>query len=181
MILRAAGAPVVLLGSLLNLGAVAEEVRGRGEDVVVFCAGFKGAFARRRLCAGRIVAARGGADDSAVAARLIADSFPTPTHAAGAYGPPGLGDICFARASVLPVVPPGMVDGVAESSHGIAGRPPAVAATGWSPRASRSRRGRAAALGRAATPRTPRSRRNVLAVTEPMSNGIGGDFSPGLA
>src|SRR5580765_1689663 len=36
---------VVLLGSLLNLGAVAEEVRGRAEDVVVVCAGFKGAFA----------------------------------------------------------------------------------------------------------------------------------------
>src|SRR5580765_3465670 len=56
-ILRAAErCEVVLLGSLLNLSAVAEEVRRRGEDVVVVCAGFKGAFALDdAYCAGRIV------------------------------------------------------------------------------------------------------------------------------
>jgi 2-phosphosulfolactate phosphatase len=123
MILRAAErCDVVLLGSLLNLGAVAEEVRGRGEDVVVFCAGFKGAFALDdAYCAGRIVSLLGAErTDSAVAAELIADSFSDAHTAllARTYGPPGLEeDILFcSRESVLPVVPrlAGMVDGVAE-------------------------------------------------------------------
>ena len=112
MILRAAErCDVVLLGSLLNLGAVAEEVRGRGEDVVVFCAGFKGGFALDdAYCAGRIVA-RLAAErtDSAIAAELIADSFSDAHTAllARTYGPPGLEeDILFcSRESVLPVVP----------------------------------------------------------------------------
>src|SRR6266542_7090167 len=43
-----------LLGSLLNLNAVAEV--GRGKDAVIVCAGFQGAFALDdAYCAGRIV------------------------------------------------------------------------------------------------------------------------------
>ena len=102
---------MVLLGSLLNLGAVAEEARGRGEDVAVVCAGFKGAFALDdAYCAGRIVALLGGErSDAAIAAELVAGSFPDAHTAllARTYGPPGLEeDILFcSRESVLPVVP----------------------------------------------------------------------------
>ena len=109
-------------GSLLNLGAVAEEVRGRGEDVVVVCAGFKGAFALDdAYCAGRIVALLGGEhSDAAIAAGLVAGAFPDAHTAllARTYGPPGLEeDILFcSRESVLPVVPrlAGVEDGAAE-------------------------------------------------------------------
>src|SRR5262245_50491789 len=102
---------VVLLGSLLNLTALAEEVRSRGEDVAVFCAGFKGAFALDdAYCAGRIVALLGAeGSDAAIAAELVAESFPDAHTAllARTYGPPGLEeDILFcSRESVLPVVP----------------------------------------------------------------------------
>jgi 2-phosphosulfolactate phosphatase len=122
-ILRAAKqCGVVLLGSLLNLGAVAEEVRGRAEDVVVVCAGFKGAFALDdAYCAGRIVAMLGGErSDAAIAAELVAGAFPDAHTAllARTYGPPGLEeDILFcSRESVLPVVPrlAGVTDGAAE-------------------------------------------------------------------
>jgi 2-phosphosulfolactate phosphatase len=111
-ILRAAErCQVVLLGSLLNLGAVAEEVRGRGEDVVVVCAGFKGAFALDdAYCAGRIVALLGAErSDAAIAHTALL---------ARTYGPPGLEeDILFcSRESVLPVVPrlAAVTDGAAE-------------------------------------------------------------------
>jgi 2-phosphosulfolactate phosphatase len=111
-ILRAAErCGVVLLGSLLNLNAVAAEASDRGEDVAVFCAGFKGAFALDdAYCAGRIVGLLGAArSDAAIAAELIAGSFPDPHTAllARTYGPPGLEeDILFcSRESVLPVVP----------------------------------------------------------------------------
>jgi 2-phosphosulfolactate phosphatase len=111
-ILRAAErCDVVLLGSLLNLGAVAEEARERGVDVAVFCAGFKGAFALDdAYCAGRIVAQLGGEpSDAAIAAELVAGSFADAHSAllARTYGPPGLEeDILFcSRESVLPVVP----------------------------------------------------------------------------
>jgi 2-phosphosulfolactate phosphatase len=111
-ILRAAEqCEVVLLGSLLNLNAVAAEASDRGEDVAVFCAGFKGAFALDdAYCAGRIVAALGAVcSDAAIAAELIAGSFPDAHSAllARTYGPPGLEeDILFcSRESVLPVVP----------------------------------------------------------------------------
>src|ERR687885_1287982 len=44
----------VLLGSLLNLSAVARAARERGEDVAVLCAGVQGAFAPQGAhCAGR--------------------------------------------------------------------------------------------------------------------------------
>jgi 2-phosphosulfolactate phosphatase len=111
-ILRAAErCEVVLLGSLLNLTAVATEARDRGEDVAVFCAGFKGAFALDdAYCAGRIVALLGAErSDAAIAAEVIAGSYPDAHSAllARTYGPPGLEeDILFcSRESVLPVVP----------------------------------------------------------------------------
>jgi 2-phosphosulfolactate phosphatase len=113
---------VVLLGSLLNLGAVADELRERGEDAVVVCAGFKGAFALDdAYCAGRLVALLGAErSDAAIAAELIAASFGDAHTAllARTYGPPGLEeDILFcSRESVLPVVPrlAGVTDGAAE-------------------------------------------------------------------
>ena len=101
----------VLLGSLLNLSAVAEEVRERGADVAIFCAGFKGRFALDdAYCAGRIVALLGAErSDAAIAAELVARSFPDAHEALNArtYGPPGLEeDILFcSRESVVPVVP----------------------------------------------------------------------------
>jgi 2-phosphosulfolactate phosphatase len=122
-ILRAAErCDAVLLGSLLNLGAIADELRTRGEDAVVVCAGFKGAFALDdAYCAGRIVALlEGERSDAAIAAELIARSFPDAHTAllARTYGPPGLEeDILFcSRESVLPVVPrlEAVTDGAAE-------------------------------------------------------------------
>lgn len=112
----------VILGSLLNLSAVAEEARSRGVDVAILCAGFKGAFALDdAYCAGRIVALLGAErSDAAVAAELLASSFPDAHSAllARTYGPPGLEeDILFcSRESVLPVVPrlAGMVGSAAE-------------------------------------------------------------------
>ena len=101
----------VLLGSLLNLGAVANAARDSGEDVAILCAGFKGAFALDdAYCAGRFVRELAGEPtDAAVAAGLVADAFPD-AHAgltARTYGPPGLEeDIRFCeRESVLDVVP----------------------------------------------------------------------------
>jgi 2-phosphosulfolactate phosphatase len=122
-ILRAAEhCEAVLLGSLLNLGSVADELRARGEDVTVVCAGFKGAFALDdAYCAGRIVALlEAERSDAAIAAELIAASFENAHTAllARTYGPPGLEeDILFcSRESVLPVVPrlAGVANGAAE-------------------------------------------------------------------
>jgi 2-phosphosulfolactate phosphatase len=101
----------VLLGSLLNLDALVRDVRGRGEDVAILCAGFKGAFALDdAYCAGRIVEELGAKrSDAAIAAELVARSFPDAWSGltARTYGPPGLDeDIRFcARESVLDVVP----------------------------------------------------------------------------
>jgi 2-phosphosulfolactate phosphatase len=101
----------VLIGSLLNLDAVARAAVERGEDVAVICAGYKGAFAfDDAYCAGRIVQALAGdPTDAAVAARLLADAFPSALDGLNArtYGPPGLeADIEFcARESVLGTVP----------------------------------------------------------------------------
>jgi 2-phosphosulfolactate phosphatase len=101
----------VLLGSLLNLDALVREVRGRGEDVAILCAGFKGAFALDdAYCAGRIVQELGAErSDAAIAAAVIARAFPDAWSGltARTYGPPGLEeDIRFcARESVLDVVP----------------------------------------------------------------------------
>jgi 2-phosphosulfolactate phosphatase len=112
----------VVLGSLLNLSAVAEEARARGVDTAIFCAGFKGSFALDdAYCAGRIVTLlEAGRSDAAVAAELVAQSFSSGQDALNArtYGPPGLEqDILFcSRESVLPVVPrfSGMIGVAAE-------------------------------------------------------------------
>jgi 2-phosphosulfolactate phosphatase len=107
----AAQADEVVLGSLLNLGAVTHYAAERGGDVAVVCAGFKSAFALDdAYCAGRIVALLAGdRSDAALAAELVAGSFPTALEGLNArtYGPPGLEeDIAFcARESVLDVVP----------------------------------------------------------------------------
>ena len=101
----------VLLGSLLNLDAVAAEARESGEDVLVVCAGFQDAFALDdAYCAGRIVELVGGdRSDAAKAAELVAHAFPDAYEGltARTYGPPGLEeDIRFcARENVLDVVP----------------------------------------------------------------------------
>jgi 2-phosphosulfolactate phosphatase len=101
----------VLIGSLLNLGALVNRVRERTEDVAILCAGFKGTFALDdAYCAGRIVQ-RLDADrtDAAVAAALVAGAFPDPLTGLNArtYGPPGLeDDIAFcAQEDLVDVVP----------------------------------------------------------------------------
>ena len=112
----------VLLGSLLNLNAVAAAARERGEEVEILCAGFQGEFALDdAYCAGRIVQLVGGEPtDSSKAAEAIARAWPDPHEGllARTYGPPGLEeDIAFcAQVSVLDVVPRlnRMVDGGAE-------------------------------------------------------------------
>jgi 2-phosphosulfolactate phosphatase len=101
----------VLLGSLLNLDAVAAAARAAGDDVAIFCAGFQGAFALDdAYCAGRIVQALGGQrTDAAVAAELLARSFPSALAGLNArtYGPPGLeADIEYcAQENLLATVP----------------------------------------------------------------------------
>ena len=112
----------VVLGSLLNLEAVARAALERGGDVAILCAGFKGAFAfDDAYCAGRIVALLGGKrTDAAIAAERLAGAYPRALDGLNArtYGPPGLeADIEWcARESVLDVVPRlvGVVDGAAE-------------------------------------------------------------------
>lgn len=99
----------VVLGSLLNLAAVAEAAKGR--DAAIVCAGFQGAFALDdAYCAGRIVQLLNAErSDAAIGAELVAQAFPSALDALNArtYGPPGLEeDIAFcARESVLDVVP----------------------------------------------------------------------------
>jgi 2-phosphosulfolactate phosphatase len=101
----------VLVGSLLNLDAVAAEARALGEDVAILCAGYTGGFALDdAYCAGRIVQLLGGErSDAAIAAATIAGAYATPLAGLNArtYGPPGLEeDIAFcARESVLDTVP----------------------------------------------------------------------------
>jgi len=75
----------VLVGSLLNLGAVAAAARATGKDVAVLCAGVLGELALDdAYCAGRIVAALGGDhSDSAVAAARLAAGFPTSLEGLG--------------------------------------------------------------------------------------------------
>jgi 2-phosphosulfolactate phosphatase len=107
----AAVADEVLLGSLLNLDAVAAAARERTSDVVVVCAGFQGAFALDdAYCAGRIARLLSGdRSDAALAAELLAASFATALDGlhARTYGPPGLEeDIAWcARENALTVVP----------------------------------------------------------------------------
>jgi 2-phosphosulfolactate phosphatase len=57
----AANCDLVLVGSMLNLDAVAAAARERGEDVEVVCAGFRGGPCEDdAYCAGRIAALIGG-------------------------------------------------------------------------------------------------------------------------
>jgi 2-phosphosulfolactate phosphatase len=57
----AANCDLVLVGSMLNLDAVAAAARGRGEDVEVVCAGLRGGPSEDdAYCAGRIAALLGG-------------------------------------------------------------------------------------------------------------------------
>jgi 2-phosphosulfolactate phosphatase len=109
----------VLLGSLLNLDAVAEVVK---DDCTIVCAGFQGQFALDdAYCAGRIVQLLSAeVTDAAKASEILAGSFRTALDGlhARTYGPPGLeDDIRFcAQESVLDVVPrlSRMVDSAAE-------------------------------------------------------------------
>ena len=107
----AAHADEVVLGSLLNLGAVTGYAARREVDVAVVCAGFKRAFALDdAYCAGRIVQlVAAERSDAAIAAELVARAFPTALEGLNArtYGPPGLEeDIAFcAQENVLEVVP----------------------------------------------------------------------------
>ena len=102
---------LVLLGSLLNLGAVTDAARAAGGDVAILCSGFKGAFALDdAYCAGRIVAALDGErTDAAVAAEVVAARWPAALDGlrARTYGPPGLdADIEFcAQVDLLRTVP----------------------------------------------------------------------------
>ncbi len=106
-----ASAETVLVGSLLNLDAVAVAARG-GEDVEIVCAGVQGRFTiDDAYCAGRIAELLGGErSDAAEAAVRIARSFAGPEEGLGASENPEhalLGeDIAWcARESVLEVVP----------------------------------------------------------------------------
>ncbi|HEY3961968.1 MAG TPA: 2-phosphosulfolactate phosphatase [Gaiellaceae bacterium] len=107
----AARCDVVLLGSLLNLSAVVDVARASGEDVAILCSGFKGAFALDdAYCAGRFVQALAGeSSDAAIAAEVVARTWPDPLEGLNArtYGPPGLeADIEFcAQVDLLSTVP----------------------------------------------------------------------------
>lgn len=104
----AAACGTVLLGSLLNLSAVAEAV---GDDCVIVCAGFQGRFALDdAYCAGRIVQLLGAeVTDAAKACAVLAGSFGSAREGieARTYGPPGLGDdIAFcSQEDTIEVVP----------------------------------------------------------------------------
>ena len=99
----------VLLGSLLNLSAVA--TAAGGDDVSVVCAGFKGGFALDdAYCAGRIVQlVEGERTHAASGAALLAGAFPVALDGLNArtYGPAGLEeDIAYcAQVDLLDVVP----------------------------------------------------------------------------
>ena len=107
----------VLIASLLNLDAVTKAAAAHGEDVAVFCAGVKGAFALDdAYVAGRIVDGLGTErSDAAEAALRVARSYATAEEAFRASrsgrdliesGPVLEADIPWcAREGVLEVVP----------------------------------------------------------------------------
>src|SRR5262249_60146424 len=84
---------VVVLGCLLNLGAVTAAAREPGGDVTVVCAGYQGAFAiDDAYTAGRIVALlEGEPTDAAVASVAIAQAYSNAWEGGNprTYGPPG--------------------------------------------------------------------------------------------
>ncbi|HEX6723652.1 MAG TPA: 2-phosphosulfolactate phosphatase [Gaiella sp.] len=107
----------VYIASLLNLASVTEVARSHGDDVAVFCAGVKGAFALDdAYVAGRVVDGLGfGRSDAAEAAVRLARSYASAEDAFRAsrsgrdlieHGPELEADIArCARESVLDVVP----------------------------------------------------------------------------
>jgi 2-phosphosulfolactate phosphatase len=116
----------VLVASLLNLDAVVDTAKSHGDEVAVFCAGVKGAFALDdAYVAGRIAAALGWErSDAAEAAVRLASSYAAPEEALRQsrsgrnlinHGPELEADIPYcARESVLDVVPRFVrMDGVA--------------------------------------------------------------------
>jgi 2-phosphosulfolactate phosphatase len=92
----ASSSEFVVLGSLLNLDAVAAAARTPAKDVTIVCAGFQDAFAiDDAYCAGRIAELLDGErTDAAVASVVLARTFPTAWEGVNArtYGPPGLED-----------------------------------------------------------------------------------------
>ena len=74
VVAAAASCGEVVLGSLLNLDAVAAHAQARGEDAVILCAGYKDEFAiDDAYCAGRIVALLDAdRSDAAKASEVIA-------------------------------------------------------------------------------------------------------------
>jgi 2-phosphosulfolactate phosphatase len=74
---------LVLVGSLLNLEAVAAAAREIGEDVEIVCAGLRGGYCEDdAYCAGRIAALVGGEPtDAAERALELVSSFPTAEEA----------------------------------------------------------------------------------------------------
>jgi 2-phosphosulfolactate phosphatase len=116
LLAAAARCDLVLVGSLLNLEAVARAAREQGaDDVVVLCAGVKGELAiDDAYCAGRIALELGGDPaDSAAAAIRLAGSFASAQEGLSAsqsarnlYASGLQDDISYcARLSVVSVVP----------------------------------------------------------------------------
>lgn len=112
IVAAAAGAETVLVGSLLNLAAVADAARDAGDAVEVVCAGVDGRFTLDdAYCAGRIAALLGGErSDAAEAAVRLAGSFANAGEGLRAAENPrqeALGDdlAWCARESMLAVVP----------------------------------------------------------------------------
>ena len=112
IVTAAADCDVVLVGSLLNLDAVAAVAQAKGGDVEIVCAGVEGAFALDdAYCAGRIVELLDGErTDSAEAAVRIARSFASAEDALRTSVNPHERDIeddlvWCARENVSQVVP----------------------------------------------------------------------------
>jgi 2-phosphosulfolactate phosphatase len=112
VVTAAAASDAVLIGSLLNLNAVAAAAAELAEDTTVVCAGVDGVFSLDDVyCAGRIVEALGAErTDAAEAAVRVAGSFPTAEdglHAAQNPRQEGLDeDIAWcARENVSALVP----------------------------------------------------------------------------
>jgi 2-phosphosulfolactate phosphatase len=108
----AAKCDLVLVGSMLNLRAVAAAAREHGEDVEVVCAGLRGGYSEDdAYCAGRIAALVGGEPTAEAAQALeLAASFPTAEEAFRMIRRVGETvaeeDLVWcARESVLPTVP----------------------------------------------------------------------------
>jgi 2-phosphosulfolactate phosphatase len=112
IVAAAASADTVLVGSLLNLEAVAAAAAGGRGAVEVVCAGLQGRFTiDDAYCAGRIAALLGGKrSDAAEAAVRIAGSFASAGEGLSASENPEHArlaeDIAWcARESVLDIVP----------------------------------------------------------------------------